>query len=79
MFFSSKLTRRNGEEVGAECVEANVEAGRSDFSAGARVGNVVKLIEERVLLRRGDAIRDAHAALRCGRAEIHYDDFVSFI
>lgn len=39
----------DGEEVGAERVEADVEARCSDFGAGARIRNVVKPVEEVVL------------------------------
>lgn len=43
--------RSDGEEVGAEGIEANVEAGSGDFGAGARVSLIVELVEKRVLQR----------------------------
>lgn len=59
--------------MGAEGVEADVEAGGGSFGAGARIGNVVELVEERVLQRCGNSSIDVHAALRCGARKIDDD------
>lgn len=61
--------------MGAEGVEADVEAGRGGFGAGAGIGNVVELVEECVLQRGGDSIGDSHAALRYDASKVYDDDF----
>lgn len=74
-FGRKQSERGDGEEVGAEGVEADVEAGLDEFGAGARIGNVVELVEKGVLLRCGDFVGNAHAALRGVSSKIHDNNF----
>ena len=65
--------------MGAEGLEANIEARSGDFGAGARIGNVVELIEKCILQRGRDSVGDSHAALGGDAGEIYDDDFASVV
>ena len=63
--------------MGAEGIEADVEAGGGEFGAGTGVRNVMELIEKIVLQGGGNSFRDVHTALRCDASEIHDNNFTS--